>query len=464
MYGLGLTYGQRGDFDRAFDWFTKARASHRVDMTQLTTEADAAALRTDPRFPALQPMDDEFRNPFVESVRILREWHGEATNDQFGWIARKLGDVDADRVADVVTSAPTKEIGGANAGRIYVGPSGTGALRWSADGKPGDRLGIGVESAGDTNRDGIPDVVAGAPSGGYVNIYSGADGTVLATVRAGDRSDGFGRHVAGLGDVNHDGYADVIIGAPGNDAGGENAGRAYVYSGKDNTILLTLTGAQAGDAFGSTVAGYTDARVTLLLVGAPGAGAAKHGRVYVYNTLSSAPHFVIDAADTGAALGAMFVSVPGDVDGDGMPDVFASDFSDATKGPSTGRVVVHSGQDGRQLLALTGENAGEGFGTSTSMAGDVDGDGHADLIVGAWQYAKEAVSGGRAYLFSGRNGRVMTTITGRIPGETLGFDANEIGDINGDGVIDLLITSAWSGVRGFHSGRMFIVSSGIQRR
>jgi hypothetical protein len=125
---------------------------------------------------------------------------------------------------------------------------------------------------------------------------------------------------------------------------------------------------------------------------------------------------------------------------------------------------VHSGADGRRLLALTGEGPGEGFGTSPSVAGDVDGDGRADLIVGAWQYSGAAVSGGRAYLYSGREGRLLKTYTCRTPGDAFGFDAVSLGDTDGDGSPDFLITSAWSGVSGFHSGRVFIISSGVVKR
>ena len=96
------------------------------------------------------------------------------------------------------------------------------------------------------------------------------------------------------------------------------------------------------------------------------------------------------------------------------------------------------------------------------MAGDVDGDGHADLIVGAWQYAGGAIGGGRAYLYSGKDGRLMKTYTCRIPGDTFGFDAVAMGDVDGDGTTDFLITSGWSGIHGFHSGRVFIISSGVK--
>ena len=153
-----------------------------------------------------------------------------------------------------------------------------------------------------------------------------------------------------------------------------------------------------------------------------------------------------------------------DVDGDGVPDVFASDWSNTAKGRSTGRVYVHSGKDGHRLLELTGETAGEGFGTSNSNAGDVDGDGHADLIVGAWQYAGAAVSGGRAQLFSGKDGKLLKAFTCRTVGDTFGFDAVTMGDVDGDGSDDFLITSGWSAVRGFHSGRMFLLSSGVAKK
>ena len=456
-YNIGASYARLSDSDRAFDWLAKARATKQVDMSYLLVDPDFASLKDDPRVPALLPSKADFANPFVENVRIIREWQGEAANDQFGWVARGVGDIDKDGATDFVTSAPFKG-GSAPAGRIYLYSSKGGRLLWKVDGAPGERLGLTIEAAGDVNRDGIPDVAATGPGTGKGYVYSGRDGTVLLTL-AGPGGAALSA-IAAAGDANGDGHADVLAGAaPRPPATG--VGKAFVFSGKDGSVLLALDGEREGDRFGSAVAGHTAGKQTLLIIGAAGGGERRTGRVYVFKGLSPKPAFTIEADETGAALGAMFVAVAGDVDKDGTADVYASDFPNQAKGPSTGRVYVHSGKTGARLLTLTGTAAGEGFGTSASAAGDLDGDGHADLAVGAWQHAGAAPSGGRIYLHSGRDGRLLGTITCRTPFDTLGFDSVGIGDVDGDGMVDLLVTSAYSAINGYHSGRVFVVSSGL---
>ena len=71
---------------------------------------------------------------------------------------------------------------------------------------------------------------------------------------------------------------------------------------------------------------------------------------------------------------------------------------------------------------------------------------------------------GKAYLYSGKDGRLMKTFTCRTPGDSFGFDAVNLGDVDGDGTVDFLISPAWSAVSGFHSGRVFIISSGVWKR
>ena len=463
-YGIAASYARLKEADRALEWLAKANATKQVDMSFVRIDPDFAELKDDPRIAKLLPARSDFARPFVEDVRIIHEWQGEGANDQFGWIARGIGDVDADGVGDFVTSAPFRGDSAAPAGRIYVYSSKSGRLLWKIDGAPGERLGLTLEAAGDVNRDGIADVVTTAPGSGKAYVYSGRDGTVLRTLTAPGGGSPLSA-VATAGDVNGDGYADILAGAaprPQSTSGG--TGKAFVFSGQDGSVLLTFEGEREGDRFGSAVAGGTRNKQTLLVIGAPLAGERRTGRVYVYNGLSSKPAFTIESDETGAALGAMFVALAGDVDKDNVPDVYASDFPNRAKGPSTGRVYVHSGKSGTRLLTLTGSTAGEGFGTSASTAGDLDGDGHADLAVGAWQYAGAAPSGGRIYLHSGRDGSRLATITCRTPFDTLGFDSVGIGDVDADGIDDLLLTSAYSAINGYHSGRVFIVSSGIRKR
>ena len=109
LYGIGVIHAAQHETDAAFEWLGKAKATRRIDMTMIQTDPNLAGLHDDPRFAALLPKPEDFENPFVENVKIIREWDGEGANDQFGWIARSLGDVDGDGVADFVTSAPTQQ-------------------------------------------------------------------------------------------------------------------------------------------------------------------------------------------------------------------------------------------------------------------------------------------------------------------------------------------------------------------
>src|SRR3954466_7160218 len=104
LYNLGVVYALKQDRDRAFEWLQRAKASKKIDMSQAAVAPELAFLKADPRFAALLPVRADFEHPFVEDVRILHEWDGDAAQDQFGWIARNLGDVDGDAITDVVTS------------------------------------------------------------------------------------------------------------------------------------------------------------------------------------------------------------------------------------------------------------------------------------------------------------------------------------------------------------------------
>jgi len=399
---------------------------------------------------------------FEPELRVLHELVGEAAGDQFGWIGRNAGDCDGDGVNDVLLSAPSHA---GWSGRIYVHSGKSGKVLFTHTGKPGEQLGIGIERAGDVNRDGFADVIAGAPgakgSRGEALVLSGKDGKLLLALAGEAPGDNFGRKVSNAGDVDGDGHADLLVGADQSDSAGVDAGRAYLFSGKDGTLLLCLDGEMAGDKFGVSLAGVTQGGSTWLLVGAGDAGEKKGGRAYVFEWKPGREAelvYTVEADETGVGLGRMFVSWVGDVDKDGFPDAYVSDWENNAKGPSTGRVYVHSGKSGERLHVLTGEHPGDGFGIGTADVGDCDGDGHADLLIGAWQCREAAPSGGKCYLYSGKSGAVLRAWVCTLAGETFGFDTTGMGDVDGDGAIDFLITNAWSGVAGKQSGRAFLLA------
>lgn len=461
LYNMACICSLTGRTEDAFAYLDQAIDSGFRNRGQLASDTDFANIRSDKRFQALLPRQLDDDELFAEKPRIIHKFVGEAAGDQFGWTARRVGDWDGDGVTDFVSTAPTA---GGGAGSVYVYSSRTGKLLLKKSGKPGEQFGNSATGAGDMNQDGTPDLIVGAPNGsapGNVYVFSGADGTQLHHFRGSVAGDKFGYEVAELGDIDRDGCPDLLVGAVGADGVQPKSGRAVAYSGRTGKQLFELQGEESGDNFGNAAgcARNTDGSQTLA-IGAQNAGAGNRGQVYVYRLKQGQPElaFVIKGDQNSVNLGQMFISFPGDIDRDGFPDVYASDFSDSSATRGGGKVLVCSGRNGRQLLAIEGKVPGEGLGTSPSDAGDVTGDGIGDLVIGAWQNNEGASSGGKVYLHDGRSGRLIRAWTCRQSGDTLGFDACGIGDVDGDGLIDFLLTSAWSNTRGPKTGRVFILA------
>lgn len=286
----------------------------------------------------------------------------------------------------------------------------------------GDQFGFSVSDAGDVNNDGFPDFIIGAPfhdsagaDRGRAYVYSGLTGSLLYTFDGAGAGDNFGFSVSGAGDVDTNGYDDVIIGAPLNDAGGTDAGRAYVYSGQNGSLLYTFTGEAAGDRFGYSVSGA------------------------------------------------------GDVNNNGFADVIvgAPNF-DSLLG-NDGRAYVYSGANGSLLYTFTGkcyaiacDSADQQLGWSVSGAGDVNNDNYSDIIVGVPFYNNVGVELGRAYVYSGFNGSVLYTFTGTGFDPRLGWSVSDAGYVNGDSFADVIIGApgedtafVYSGADGSRIWRLF---------
>lgn len=388
-------------------------------------------------------------SPFVEpDVNIIHTLTGDPGAGTFGWVAEDLGDINGDGVSDLITSAPFFN---GFAGKVYVfsGADGT-LLNDVAAGQPA-LLGYSATTAGDVNNDGVPDYTAGAPVTSRAFVYSGADHSVILDA-SGVAGDFFGGSVAGAGDVNGDGYDDLIVGAEDANHSYPLAGRVYMLSGEDGSVLWTQDGRSEGARLGSAVGLVGDLNgdgVPDQVAGARGAGEQGRGEAYALSGVTGDILFTMQSVglagenrfgDPLPTFGLFFASGAGDVNGDGTPDIFIGAYNAKQGGTSgTGRAYVFSGTNGHRIRVLNAEEKGDGFGPGRGI-GDVDGDGRGDLIVGAYLSDAGADDGGRVSLISGKNGRTLRTFTGTVPGASLGVDALDVGDMNGDGAQDYAIT------------------------
>jgi hypothetical protein len=332
----------------------------------------------------------------------------------FGASVAGLGDVDGDGVADAAVGAP-----GTN--RAYLVSGGTGTiLRQVADpGRSALDFGFAVAGVGDVDRDGVADVAVGAPSGSDPSrartlVFSGATGAALRHL-APPTTGGhvaFGRSVAGAGDVSGDGVPDVVVSAP---ALGQGLGAVFAFSGADGAQLWSRPAPAHQPAsqgsFGTVVAATPDVS---------GDGVA--------DMLVSAPS-VSGPSPAPAAGGSLVTGVVA-----GVVNVVGSVTSPAP----AGLVYVVSGADGTVLRAISDPAPGgaDVFGAALAAIGDQDGDGIADHLVGEG-------GAGRLHLFSGRDGRLVRSMAAPAPTQGQGTMAlAHAGDRDGDGRDDAWVASS----------------------
>jgi hypothetical protein len=342
----------------------------------------------------------------------------------------------------------------------------------------GDRLGIAVAGAGLVNGDSYADILVGADKGGtnregqallFLGGASGPQGTPAWNVLGEKKGSLFGAAVDGAGDVDNDGYDDIVVGAanysgtaPSDEAG---EGAVYVYYGSAAGPGLTadwkVEGDLAGIQLGAAVAGggyingddYAD-----VIVGMPGfdyGGLTNAGGAYVFfgseTGLEANPGWYDYGLQSGAQFG-LEVNAAGDVNGDGYDDVLVGEPNyDNDIYLDAGAVYLYLGTQfslaSVPSWSMVGYRGGDQLGKSVSSAGDVNGDGCDDIAVGAPYYNLPGMlDTGRVYLFFG----CQATASGLNPtpdweysypqaNMNLGIDVSSAGDTNDDGYDELLV-------------------------
>ncbi len=393
-----------------------------------------------------------------------------------GWSVAHAGDINGDGYSDAVIGACDASSGQAGEGLVYIHMGTTTGISAVPDltlqiNVAGARFGASVSTAGDVDGDGYADVVVGAPNAGgtgRVYVYMGSPpglNPAPALILTGTAGSEFGASVMTAGDVNSDGYADLIIGAPGTDGCQVHLGS---ISGLIATPHINFTAPQPGSRFGHAVStagdvngdGYSD-----VIIGAPlfSNGQVDEGAAFVYHGSDSG---LVDVADrqlelnvAGSNMGVSVAGV-GDVNGDGYDEVALGGDLHSAGQLNEGRVTIYRGAPTGITTVLNNffSNVdGARLGFSVAEAGDVNGDGYADVVAGAPFITQTLNEQGRIYLWLGSptglgNQRI---ITGSTPDARLGWSVTGGGDLDGDGYSDLLAAAPFDSPALLEEGSVF---------
>jgi len=378
--------------------------------------------------------------------------NGEQSFNYFGYSVAAAGDVNGDNISDVIVGAPYYEV--TFFGRAYIFFGGTD-MNSTPDvtfigSQVNGFLGWSVSSAGDVNNDGYSDVIVGEY--GYANnvgrayiYYGGAsmNNTPDVTLSGPFQNYNFGISVSSAGDVNNDNFDDVIVGADGHNS---NMGRAYLYLGgtsMNNAVDVTFTGEASSNYFGRRVSSAGDVNndgYSDVIVGAYGYS-SNTGRAYIYYGGASM-NSIADVTLNGETQNSYFgfsVSPAGDVNNDNYSDVICGGYGHSS---NKGKAYLYLGSANMNNVAdlsFTGENSNDYFAISVSSAADVNLDGYDDVIIGAEGYNSYT---GKSYLYyggSGMNNQSDQTFNGELSNTYFGKSVSSASDVNNDGVPDLIM-------------------------
>jgi hypothetical protein len=358
----------------------------------------------------------------------------EPTKDSFGGVLVLLDDVDGDGLTDLVTSdllAPN----GPESGdvRVLAGDD-LAPLLTIPGGAAYETLGGSLATLGDVNGDGVPEIVAQArfdtPSHhsaqpGMVRVYSGANGTLLQQLAGTTQKMELGDDLGSAGDIDGDGLQDLLVSTF------DPALTTRVYSSASWNILQALPGAGPAMTPGDLdLDGVPDIAITDTEFEAIACYSGANGRMLLHIVKGGPNGF-------GASVAAM-----GDLDGDGVPDIAVG----APGGGGSARTI--SGATGQDLLVTWGHQSGDLFGQSVANAGDIDGDGLADLAIGAPGTSfipGPGFGAGWVEIRSSKTGDILTSFKGSKSDAKYGVTVVAGRDLQGDGFPDLAVGAADSG-------------------
>ncbi len=367
----------------------------------------------------------------------LEALYDSSYTHDFGGIVASGFDVDLDGVDDVAVGEPYWGPGVDWTGRVRIYSGSTGVVLATLQGLvSNERYGTSIACLGDINQDGWPDFIIGAEpyldcgSGicpnGVARVVSGKDFSIVYTFLGDGQGDAFGAHVACAGDVDADGYPDIIVGAIGAQSSSalSNQGMARVFSGRDGSILRTVYGDTVSDNFGYAVAGvgdvdgdgHDDFAVQASCIDWSG---NKPPYVHVYSGATGAVLYTYSTVAVGTNFGVHIAAV-GDLDGDGH-----SDF--AIGQPAPGLIHIYSGAAGNEMRLLGGT---PGFGFTFGVVGDLDHDGFPDL-------GTTDVNGAR--FFSGHDWSVLLSIPNYCGFKAPDAWVGPAGDVDHDGFADVIV-------------------------
>jgi len=333
----------------------------------------------------------------------------------------------------------------------------------------GEYLGERVSFVGDLNGDGWQDFAVGSPwndsnlltdNGRVLVFFGGAKVNTTADLVFNGSTDGeqFGYNVAPAGDVNKDGYGDLLVGSPMYYGVGSQSGRAFLYYGAKHmktTPDLTMDGEGPSDWFGITGIGVGDLNkdgYADFVLSAPNHRLPPSdeifGRIYVYLGSASpttVPNLKIDGP-TFASYWAKAIAPAGDVNGDTYADFLVGTESSDASCTKCGRVdLFYGGATVSSSIGLTiYGTGGEGLGYAVAPLGDLNKDGNGDFIASALRNAANGPGTGAAYVYFGgkppdKNADLKMYGTGG--GDYFGSSLTTLGDINKDGWLDFAVSA-----------------------